>query len=213
MADHDATTGVLVDLDGTLLDSVYQQVRAWTDALRAAGHEVAAAHVHAGIGLGGDRLVPWLLGRHVDHAGDIAADHTERFLAAADTLRPTAGALALLDDLERRGVPYTIATSAGAEERAALLSALGREDVPVFDAEGTGSSKPAPDLLLAACDHLEVEPANALMVGDAPWDALAAARVRARPIAVRCGGFSDAVLTGAGAVRIVDDPSALIASL
>lgn len=205
--------GVLLDLDGTLVDSVYQHVVAWFEAFREAGYDVPQARIHAGIGMGGDRLVPWLLGGHVDDAEAISDDHKGRFLDRAEGLRRTSGARRLLADLEAREVPYAVATSASTEERKALLAALGRDDVPLVDSEDVASSKPAPDLLLAACRQRGFTVARTVMVGDAPWDAMAAAAAGSPAIAVRCGGFGDDVLAGAGAARIVDDPGQLIGQL
>jgi HAD superfamily hydrolase (TIGR01509 family) len=205
--------GVLLDLDGTLVDSVYQHVVAWFEAFREGGYDVPQARIHAGIGMGGDRLVPWLLGGHVDDAESLADDHKRRFLERADGLRATTGARELLADLETREVPYAVATSAGSEEREALLAVLGRDDLPLVDSEDVASSKPAPDLLLAACREQGFAVERTVMVGDAPWDALAAAAAGCPAIAVRCGGFGDDALAGAGAGRIVDDPAALIGQL
>jgi HAD superfamily hydrolase (TIGR01509 family) len=209
----DAVPGVLIDLDGTLVDSVYQHVVAWHEAFRAYGYDVPQARIHAGIGMGSDRLVPWLLGGHVDVAEELADDHKRRFLDRVETLRPTAGARDLLDDLERREVDFVIATSAGSEEREALLEVVGRNDLPVTDSDGVASSKPAPDLLQVSCEHAGFDPARSLMVGDAPWDALAAVAIGMEAVAVRCGGFSDTVLREAGARRISDDPRRLVGQL
>ena len=206
-------TGVLLDLDGTLVDSVYPHVVAWYEALAAAGHTVAMATIHAGIGMGSDRLLPWLLGGHIDGAQEISDDHKQRFLERADALAPTSGATALLDDLERRKVPFLISTSASTTEREALLAALGRDDLPITGADDVASSKPAPDLLVAARAQLDGELSHVIMVGDAPWDALAAARAGMDAIAVRCGGFGDGILREAGAGRIVDAPGDLIGTL
>jgi HAD superfamily hydrolase (TIGR01549 family) len=210
--DH-ARAGVLLDLDGTLVDSVYQHVVAWFEAFRDHGHDVAQARVHAAIGMGSDRLVPWVLGRHVDEASAISDDHKRRFLATVSGLRRTSGALELLDDLEVREVPYVVATSAGSEEREALLEVLGRHDLPLIDSDGVATSKPAPDLLLTACQRNGFDPAASVMVGDAPWDALAARAAGSRAVAVRCGGFGDDTLAAAGAERIVDDPAGLVGQL
>lgn len=218
---HDAATsrtsfppaGVILDLDGTLVDSVHQHVVAWRQALLAGGHDVAQARIHAGIGMGSDRLLPWLVGHHVDEADAIAEDHTRRFLGLSDSLRPTAGARALVDDLERRAVPFIVATSAGNDERELLLEVLGRTELPVTDADDVASSKPAPDLLLAAAEQADFDIATARMVGDAPWDAIAATEVGATAIAVRCGAFGDQTLREAGASRIVDVPADLVGQL
>jgi phosphoglycolate phosphatase-like HAD superfamily hydrolase len=207
------TFGVLLDLDGTLVDSVYHHVVSWHEAFRAAGYDVPLARIHAGIGMGSDRLVPWLLGEHVDDADALSQDHTRRFLDRAGDLRPTSGARAFLDDLEVREVSFIISTSASGEEREALLEVLGRHDLPATDADAVDSSKPAPDLLLASCREAGFDPSLTIMVGDAPWDAHAATRVGIRPIAVRCGGFGDDALRDAGVVRIVDAPRDLIGQL
>lgn len=207
------TSGILLDLDGTLVDSVYQHVVAWHEAFVEAGYDVPQWRIHAGIGMGSERIVPWLLGGHVDDAEDLTAGHKRRFLDRTDTLRRTDGALELIDDLERREVAFIISTSAGAEERKALLAVLGREDLPFTDSSGVDSSKPAPDLLLASCTEAGIDPARAIMIGDSTWDALAAGRAGMQAIAVRCGGFGDAALLGAGAKRVVDAPRDLVGQL
>lgn len=209
----DRPAGVLLDLDGTLVDSVFQHVVAWHETFHEHGYDVPQFRIHEGIGMGSDRLVPWLLGDLPDDVDDLKDGHTRRFLDRADTLRTTSGARALLEDLERREVPFIVATSASTDEREALLAALGREDLPFTDSDGVASSKPAPDLLLASCDEAGIAPHRSLMVGDSPWDAFAATRVGVRPIAVRCGGFGDGRLTGAGALRVVDAPRDLVGQL
>jgi HAD superfamily hydrolase (TIGR01509 family) len=204
---------VLLDLDGTLVDSVYHHVLAWDRALRDHGRHVALRRIHAGIGLGGDRLVPWLLGGRTDDAEALIEAHSDIFAAYADDLRPTAGARALLEDLEQRGVPHLVATSAGTSTREILLGALGREDLETTDGGDVESSKPAPDLLAQACSRLDVAPGDAIIVGDSAWDALAARRLGMAAIAVRCGGVADADLLRAGAQEVVNTPRDLIARL
>lgn len=204
---------VLLDLDGTLVDSVLHHVLAWQDAFAAAGHRVATTRIHAGIGLGGDRLVPWVLGDHEADGDALRADHARRFLDRADVLQPTPGAGALLDDLRRRDVPFVIATSAGGDTREVLLDVLGEPDLPLAGAGDDGASKPAPDVLLAACRRIGAAPDDAVLVGDAPWDAMAARRAGMRAIAVRCGGFADAALREAGAEQVVDAPRDLVGLL
>lgn len=208
-----ASFPVLLDLDGTLVDSVYAHVLAWDAALRQFGHEVPLWRVHAGIGMGGDRLVPWLLGHPADEVGELKEAHERHFLDRAEHLRPTRGANALVADLESRSVAFRIATSATGGIASALLSALGRDDLPTVDADAVGAPKPAPDLLLAACDELDADPDRVTLVGDSPWDAEAAGRVGLRTIAVRCGGFGDDALLRAGSEDVVDDPAALVGRL
>lgn len=204
---------VLLDLDGTLVDSMYLHVLTWGQALREHGLDVPLWRIHTGIGMGSHRLVPWLLGRHVPQIESLTTRHHTLFLEQVDSLRPTPGALDFLDDLERREVPYLIATSAGAQTRAALLHALGREDLPTTDSDEVESSKPAPDLLLEACAKLNTEPTDTTMIGDSPWDVEAARRIGMRCLVVRCGGFDEGRLKAAGADDVVDDPRALIGRL
>lgn len=207
---------VILDLDGTLVDSVHHHVTAWHRALVQEGRDdVPMVRVHAGIGMGGDRLVPWLLGAPVDEDlhERLSARHGELFRAVGEDLRPTAGALALLEDLAGRDVPHVVATSAGAEDRAVLLEALGNPDLDVVDSSDVSSSKPSPDLLLAACEHIGSRPEDAIMVGDAPWDAHAARRAGMGCILVRCGGFDTTQLREADPVRIVDAPADLVGQL
>ena len=208
-----STTGVLLDLDGTLVDSVYHHVLAWDHALASHDHEVPLERIHRAIGLGSDRLLPWLLGGEPENADAIAALHTERFLDMAERLRPTSGARALIEDLERRGVGFVIATSAGDDERAVLLSALGTDEVPTVGSDDVSSSKPSPDLLSAAADQLAGEPQHLIMVGDSPWDARAVERAGIAAIGVRTGGFCAESLAGAGASRVVDAPLDLVGTL
>jgi phosphoglycolate phosphatase-like HAD superfamily hydrolase len=211
------STGVLLDLDGTLVDSVFHHVLAWDDAFREAGFDVPLWRVHAAIGMGSDRLVSWVLGRTQDDLGDalhrLTGAHERRFLARGGALRPTRGATALLDDLEGRGVPYLIVTSSEGEMTDALVEALGRKELNLLDSDDTSGSKPAPDPILQACRRLGVEAALTTMVGDSPWDAEAATRVGLRAVGLRCGGFSDEALTSAGASVVVDDPADLLGRL
>jgi HAD superfamily hydrolase (TIGR01549 family) len=204
---------VLLDLDGTLVDSVFHHVIAWDRALADADLPVPLWRIHAGIGMGGSRLVPWMLGRQVEAVDELKDAHEALFLEQADRLRATDGAIELIEDLERREVPFIIATSATGPVREALLEALGRTDLESVDADGVESSKPAADLILAACEEISVDPTDATLVGDSPWDAEAARRVRVRSIAVRCGGFGDERLLNGGAMDVVDNPRALIGRL
>jgi HAD superfamily hydrolase (TIGR01509 family) len=205
--------GVVLDLDGTLVDSVYHHVLAWDRALSEHGRHVPLDRIHRGIGLGGSRLVTWLLGEEPDDLDAITDAHEELFLEQRDRLRPTVGATALLADLDRRGVPTVIATSAQATVREALLAALGDPGLPATDADAVDDAKPAADLLVEASRQIEVEPDHAVLIGDSPWDVAAAARVGMRMIAVRTGGFGDSALTARGPAAVVDTPADLVGTL
>lgn len=206
------TFAVLLDLDGTLVDSVYHHVLAWDGAFKAAGYDVPLRRIHLGIGMGGDRLVPWVLGGHPDDLQRLKDDHTQRFLELATDLHATDGAHELLDDLNRRDITHRVATSADPEVHPRLTEALGVQ-VPAVGAGDVAAPKPAPDLLLSTCEEMGVAPERAILVGDSPWDAQAARRIGMGCVAVRTGGFSDEVLREAGADEIADDPRRLVARL
>ena len=210
---NDYRAGVLIDLDGTLVDSVYHHVLAWDDVFRAHGFEVPLYRVHAAIGMGGDRLIPWVLGTPHAEIAAMTSEQEQRFLARSQTLRTTAGAVELLDDLQERGVPHLLVTSATTTILDRLLAALGRTDVAIIHGGDVDSTKPSPDPVLAACAKLDVQPGRATLVGDSPWDAESAAKVGVRTLGVRTGGFSDAALLRAGASDVVDDPRALVGRL
>ena len=203
----------LLDLDGTLVDSVYHHVITWAQALQEHGRDVPLWRIHAGVGMGSDRLLPWLLGEHAEEADAITESHTRRFLALAKDLRVTPGAHALLDDLVTREVPFSIATSASPDELEALLSALGRDDLPTTGAGDVEESKPYPNILEAALAELDADVEDVTLIGDSPWDAEAATRIGVRTIGVRCGGFADEALLGAGADAVVDAPRDLVGRL
>ena len=207
------TPSVLLDLDGTLVDSVFLHVVTWSKAFTDAGRQVPSWKIHEGIGMGSDRIVPWLLGEHPEDADALSAAHKKLFLDRAEHLIPTPGAQALLDDLRRREIPFLVATSAEGEMAEALLAALGEPDLDTFNADDVESSKPAPELLASALDELGATAEDATMVGDSPWDAEAADRIGIRMLAVRCGGFGDSRLLDAGASAVVDDPRALVGRL
>jgi HAD superfamily hydrolase (TIGR01509 family) len=209
----DNREAALLDLDGTLVDSVFHHVLAWGDALHARGYDVPLWRIHDGIGMGTQRLLPWLLGGHVPDAQELSDDHERRFLDRAGDLRVAPGARELIEDLQVRKVPFVIATSATTDVRKALMETLDCGDLPTTDADDVGSPKPAPDLLVAACQALNVAASNALLVGDSPWDAYAAGRAGIGMFAVRTGGFGEDDLRRAGALDVVHHPRDLIGRL
>ena len=200
---------ILFDLDGTLVDSVYQHVRIWHDVLRAHGYHLSHQSIHAGIGLPSARLLSWLIGRKVADEQALIEEHDAQFIAAATTLTPTQGAIELLADLDAREVAYLAVSSAGDSTREVLFEALGRE-LPVAPNAG---SKPHADPLLRAAAALEREPGQLTMVGDAAWDAESARRAGVHFVGLRCGGAADAQLLQAGALWVEDNPRQLIGRL
>lgn len=207
--------GVLLDIDGTLIDSNDAHAEAWVLALAEHGRDVPFARVRPLVGMGGDKLIPAVTGLEEEHpdakamAARKKAIFGERFLP---TLRPTPGARALLERLRDEGLRLVVATSAGEEESGALLeqagvAALIHRETSKSDVE---HSKPDPDIVHAALAKGGLSPHEVVMIGDTPYDVEAARRAGVDTIALRCGGWwDDAAL--AGAIAIYDDPAALLA--
>ena len=197
---------VLFDVDGTLLDSNDAHARAWEDAFREAGYAARFADVRPLIGMGGDKLLPKVIGVDAESARGKALGKRrqeifrERYLPR---LRPFPGARALLERMRAAGLTLVVATSAKEEELTGLLDAAGVADLfaETTSSSDADNSKPDPDIIeaaLARAGHLA--PAAALMVGDTPYDVEAASRAGVGTIAVRSGGWDDAALRGAVAV-------------
>ena len=214
--DTAATTGgVLLDLDGTLVDSVFLHVTCWAWAFARFDLHPPMWRIHHGIGMPGDRLVPWVLGTPTDLTGQLKETHEQRFLDQADDLQPTRGARELLRDLRGRDVPFCVVTSASDAMLERLLQGLGepQESLPILTGDDTEAVKPAPGPLLAAAQRLDVAPSLCTMVGDSPWDAEAALRAGMRALCVRTGGFGVEELRLAGSQAVVDDTAELVGRL
>ncbi|MFI8774223.1 HAD family hydrolase [Gordonia sp. NPDC062954] len=199
---------VLLDVDGTLIDSTYFHALAWIRAFAA--HDLAPDwwRVHRTVGMGGDLLVGEVCGRDVeDRLGDeLRADWADRYRQLLPEVRVFPRARTLIDQLQQAGHRVALASS-GAEEftEAALrmLGMTGDELAAVTSSEDVDRSKPEPDILATALQR--AGGAGAVVVGDTVWDVESANRLGARCVAVRSGGFSEAELTAAGAVEVVDD--------
>ncbi len=207
----------LFDLDGTLVDSVYQHVLAWHEALEAEGIELSIWRIHRKIGMSGGLFTNMLL-RETGIAIDAPRiEHLRRLHAAAYNRRsakiqPLPGARELLAYLTEAGVPWAIATSGRMETARRVLETLGVdfERVPVVTRDQVKYAKPDPDLFLAAAERLGENIESALVVGDSVWDMLAARRARALGIGLLSGGYGMEELERAGAYRVYDDPADLL---
>jgi len=214
-----AVSALLFDLDGTLVDSVYQHVLAWQEALEAAGIELAVWRIHRRIGMSGGLLVNGLLreiGRAVTSTeiSRIQQLHTEAYSRLSKLVRVLPGARELLSYLTEAGVPWAIATSGRLENARPTLELLGiGPDVTVVTRDQVQYAKPDPDLFMAAAAQLGVELENAIVVGDSIWDMLAARRARALGVGLLSGGYGQDELERAGAYRVYDDPADLLRHL
>ncbi|HEY8445677.1 MAG TPA: HAD family hydrolase [Thermomicrobiales bacterium] len=207
------------DLDGTLVDSVYQHVLAWRTALEAVGIELAVWRIHRRIGMSGGLFVNALLreiGRPVtvEETERLQALHAEAYRELAGHVRPLPGARELLVTLTEHGVPWAIATSGRREVARPVLDSLAvPPSVPVVTRDDVAHAKPDPDLFIAAAKRLGVDITDAVVVGDSVWDLLAARRARALGIGLLSGGYGRAELEVAGAYRVYEDPAELLKSL
>jgi HAD superfamily hydrolase (TIGR01549 family) len=212
-------TVFLFDLDGTLVDSVYQHVLAWQEALEVAGIQLAVWRIHRRIGMSGGLFVGALLretGRPVDAAmvAKLQRAHAEAYRRRAGRVRLLPGARQLLQHLSSLEVPWAVATSGLLEAARPTLDLLKvPDDVPVVTRDEVAHAKPDPDLFLAAADRLGADIADAVVVGDSVWDLLAARRARALGVGLLAGGYGREELERAGAYRVYDDPADLLAHL
>ncbi|MFI5256113.1 MAG: HAD family hydrolase [Gemmatimonadales bacterium] len=206
---------VLLDIDGTLIDSNDAHARAWVASLAAHGYVVAFERVRPLVGKGGDKILPELVGLDPEsgEAKRIGQTRGELFRARELAhLAPTRGARALLSRLRTDGYELVVATSAQEADVAATLEQAGVSDLIQASASSTdaGRSKPDPDIVRAALGKARQPASHALMLGDTPYDIEAAARARVDIVVLRCGGhWSDADLVGARA--IYDDPADIVA--
>jgi HAD superfamily hydrolase (TIGR01549 family) len=204
--DPSAVDTVVLDIDGTLVDSNYHHALAWARAFRRHGHVVPLWRIHRCIGMGGDRLVPALVGEDVDREiGDELrgcwAEEVQRILYE---IEPLECAPELLRELDRRPVKVVLASSGKPQHTGHSLHVLQAGDS--VDSVQTGddaATKPAPDLLDKAVASVDGQ--ASVVIGDSVWDAEAAKRHGAPMVAVLTGGFGRDELTAAGAVRIFED--------
>ena len=205
---------VLLDVDGTLIDSNDEHAHAWVDVGREFGYEIEYDRVRRMIGMGGDKVLPELTGltedspegkRMLERRGEIFREQYAPLLQAFE------GARELLLRMRDDGYQLVVATSASEEDLEVLLKQAGIQDLieektSSSDAE---ESKPDPDIVQAALKSADARPEQAIMLGDTPYDVEASGRAGVRCVALRCGGWGDDEL--GDAVAVYDDPADLLA--
>jgi HAD superfamily hydrolase (TIGR01509 family) len=213
--------GFLFDLDGTLVDSVYQHVLSWHDALCAEGIELSVWRIHRRIGMSGGLFTNALL-RETDV--EMSEERRKRLRDAhaaayqgrhAAQVRGLPGARELLDYLTAKRVPWAIATSGRMESASVTVSKLGldAQKIPIVTRDQVRYAKPDPDLFLAAAARLSIDVRNSIVVGDSVWDLLAARRAGALGVGLLSGGYGQDELERAGAYRVYEDPKDLLKHL
>jgi len=210
---------LILDLDGTLVDTVYAHVFAWQRALAEAGMPIDGWRIHRRMGMSGGlftRAVAREVGRPLapEEAEAVQARHGELFGELLSERRPLPGAVELLAELREAGVAHGIATSGRRPEIDQSLAALGIGSGTIVVERGDVlRAKPEPDLFLACSDRLGVPPEECYVVGDAVWDLLAARRARMLSVGLLSGGYGEDELTRAGAFRVYRDAEELRHSL
>jgi HAD superfamily hydrolase (TIGR01509 family) len=213
-------TVFLFDLDGTLVDSVYQHVLAWREALDEEGIELSVWRIHRKIGMSGGLFTNQLLREtgvqiSAERVNRLRRLHAEAFLRHAAEIRPLPGACELLAALTGTRIPWAIATSGRMETAAANLAVLGvdPERTPVVTRDQVKYAKPDPDLFLAAADRLGAPIETAVVIGDSIWDMLATRRCRALGVGLLSGGYGLEERERSGAARVYEDPADLLEHL
>ena len=209
-------SAILLDVDGTLVDSNDAHAAAWVEAFAEVGITVPFSDVRRCIGMGGDKLMPAVSGLTEDspQGERISKRRGEIFTGLhLPRLQPFPGAGELVAELKARGLTTVAASSAQKDELRKLLriaNALSLLD-GYTSSDDVEESKPDPDIVQAALKQAGAKPSQAFMVGDTPYDVEAARRAGVAAVAFRCGGWSDADLSGAA--RIYDGPWDLLARL
>jgi HAD superfamily hydrolase (TIGR01509 family) len=209
----------LFDLDGTLIDSVYQHVLGWREALAGVGINLSVWKIHRRIGMSGGLFVS-ALARELDTPLDpetlraLPKLHEDAFIRHYDTVQPLPGATELLYTLTENEVPWAIATS-GVERYAHLAREMLQlpPDTVFITRDQVRYAKPDPDLFLTAAERLGVDIRDSIVVGDSVWDLLAARRARALSLGFLSGGYGREELIYSGAYRVYEDPLDLLAHL
>lgn len=204
----DDRPAILVDVDGTLVDTNWFHTVAWWRAFQDIGEDVPMSSIHRLIGMGSDQLVHRVIGRESDEASDA---HSKRYEPFKDEIKAFRGAADLLGELARRGARVVLATSSDEKDLDRLREAIGAEDAidEVVSNGDVKRSKPAPDIFEAALKKFDLDPERTMVVGDTTWDVEAAGKLDLEVVCVLTGGSTRAQLDQAGAVAVYEDVAEL----
>jgi HAD superfamily hydrolase (TIGR01509 family) len=201
------------------MDSVYHHVMAWGNAFEQSGIHIPLWKIHRRIGMSGKLFAPTLL-REIGQTASPARiarleqAQTRTFGKRLREIRILPGARELLHTLTRIHVSWALATSGNQRQVWKLLEPLHiPTSVPIITGDDVKNAKPAPDIFIVASDRLGVRMSECVVVGDSPWDLLAARRLKALGVGLLCGGYAKEELESAGAHRVYESPRALLDNL
>jgi HAD superfamily hydrolase (TIGR01549 family) len=205
-------TTVVLDVDGTLVDTNYQHAIAWHRAFKKHRYRVAVWEIHRHVGMGGDQFVEALLGEKAAEADGEALDdaHSDAFGELIDEAEAMEGASELIADLDDAGATVILASSAAKDEVERYIDLLGAADriAGATSSDDAEQTKPDPELVLTALDKYG-SGGPALMIGDSTWDVKAASAAKVPTLALLTGGFSESELREAGAVDVAESVATL----
>jgi HAD superfamily hydrolase (TIGR01509 family) len=210
---REGPTVAILDVDGTLVDTNYHHTLAWFRAFCRHGIVLPLWRIHRHIGMGGDQVVAALTDERTENerGDDIRASESELYFELIEEVQPMEGSRELIEDLRRRGHTVVLASSAKEAEVDHYLDLLdGRELANAWTtSDDVESTKPAPDLVHAALERVDGSAANAVMVGDTPWDVHAAGKAGVSTLAVLTGGFAIEELEESGAAGVFESVAEL----
>lgn len=203
---------LVLDVDGTLLDTVYLHVIAWWEAFMDGGHEVSGFDIHRAIGRGSDDLVETLIGRTDE---SLVEAHARNWAPLREKCIPFHGVPELIRTCAQRGLQVVYCTSGAPEDIDDFRAKIGCDDVVAASVNSSDveQSKPAPDIVRAALDAVGVAPQDAVMLGDTVYDVRAANAAGVACIGLMCGGIGERELQEAGAAAVYGNPSELLQDL
>lgn len=210
---------VLFDLDGTLIDSVYQHVQAWYETLRDAGITLPSWKIHRRVGMSGKSFLREMLREIAPRRRGLSLTglengHDKKFGRMIPTLKALPGANELLQHLHRSGIRIAIATTGNRKQTLLLLRKLRvPSGTPIVTGDDVEHAKPSPDIFIAAAQSLKVPIHDCIVVGDSVWDVLAAGRKGALGVGLLSGGYGPEELERAGAFRVYCDPADMLLHL
>lgn len=210
-----AAPAILFDLDGTLIDTVYEHVLAWSVSLRRAKIEIANCEIHRRIGMSGGSLVRQLARERTKKQRALSIEQLEQwhdaaFTKATSDVHLLPGTEELLRHLNQAGVRWAIATTGGLNQAERLLRTLKVRPKTVVTGDDVEKAKPSPDVFALAAEQLSVPIDQCIVVGDSVWDMLAAGRSKALGVGILAGGYSQEELERSGAFRVYANPADML---